>query len=244
MITCERVYKAFEEPVLRGVSLTAPTGLFTGLVGPPAAGKSVLLRAIAGLIQAEAGSIRVGASEVVGASYAMTRDVQASIGMLFQNVALFDFMTVGENLAFPLRRLRGLGEAEIAQRVAEELERVGLPGFEARLPAQLSGGQRRRVGVARAAITSPPFLLYDEPAAGLDPVSTSRIFALLKDQQRRLGSTLLVVSSDLDRLLSVCDRLAVMHRGRVLARGLVSEVRASSDPVVAQFLEGRTDGPL
>lgn len=244
MISCERVYKAFDEPVLRGVSLMVPRRALLGLVGPPGAGKSVLLRAIAGLIDADAGSIQVAGREVVHADYQARRELQRGIGMLFQNVALFDFMTVGENIAFPLERSDQLSKAEVARRVAEELGEVGLSGFEGRMPAELSGGQKRRVGIARAGITRPPLLIYDEPAAGLDPVSTSRIFRLLKAQKDRLGATLLVVSSDIDRLLPVTDELAVMHKGRVVTQGTEDDVRRAGIPLVTQFLEGRTDGPL
>lgn len=243
MISLDRVYKSFESPVLRGVTLTAKAGRLLGLVGPPGAGKTVLLRAIAGLVEVDAGRIRILGREMVQAEPKLRRTLQSSIGMLFQNVALFDFMTVGQNVAFPLQR-RGEPQAEIRARVERELAEVGLAGFENRQPSGLSGGQRRRVGIARAAITRPPILLYDEPAAGLDPVTTSRTFALLQKQRDRLGSTLVVVSSDLDRLLPVADEVAVMHEGRILAQGTEREVRRQGDPVIDQFLDGRTDGPL
>jgi phospholipid/cholesterol/gamma-HCH transport system ATP-binding protein len=164
--------------------------------------------------------------------------------MLFQNVALFDFMSVGENVAFPLRRLSALSEPEIKSRVARELEAVGLAGFEERSPSGLSGGQKRRVGIARAAVTGPRVLLYDEPAAGLDPVTTSRTFALLQEQRRRLGAALVVVSSDIDRLLPVTNAVAMLHKGRVLFQGTEAGLRAAKHPVIEQFLEGRNDGPL
>lgn len=228
---------------MRGVTLTARAGRLLGLVGPPGAGKTVLLRAIAGLVEVDAGRIRILGREMVQAEPKLRRTLQSSIGMLFQNVALFDFMTVGQNVAFPLQR-RGEPQAEIRARVERELAEVGLAGFENRQPSGLSGGQRRRVGIARAAITRPPILLYDEPAAGLDPVTTSRTFALLQKQRDRLGSTLVVVSSDIDRLLPVADELAVMHEGRILAQGTEREVRHQGDPVIDQFLDGRTDGPL
>lgn len=243
MIALDRVYKSFESPVLRGVTLTAKAGRLLGLVGPPAAGKTVLLRAIAGLVEVDAGKIGILGREMVHSSAKIRRMLQSSIGMLFQNVALFDFMTVGENVAFPLKR-RGEDPRDVRERVRLELAEVGLAGFEERMPAGLSGGQRRRVGIARAAITRPPILLYDEPAAGLDPVTTSRTFALLQKQRDRLGSTLVVISSDIDRLLPVADEVAVMHEGRILAQGTQRDVRAWGDPVIDQFLEGRTDGPL
>lgn len=244
MIEVQRLYKSFEQPVLRGCSLRVERAQLLGVIGPPASGKSVLLRAIAGLVDADAGSIRVEGRELVGSDGATKRHVQSRIGMLFQNVALFDFMTVGENVAFPLRRLSTSSEQEIRERVARELTQVGLAGFEERMPSGLSGGQKRRVGIARAAVTGPRVLLYDEPAAGLDPVTTSRTFALLKEQRRRLGSALVVVSSDIDRLLPVADAVAMIYKGRVLFQGTEAELRALTHPVVQQFLGGRTDGPL
>ena len=244
MIKVERVYKSFDEPVLRGCTFSARRGELVGLIGPPASGKSVLLRAIAGLEAFEAGSIIVGGQELMDASESTLRQVRGHIGMLFQNVALFDFMTVYENVAFPLRRLAKLGEDEIAQRVHFELDAVGLSSLEAAMPARLSGGQKRRVGLARAAISRPRVLLYDEPAAGLDPVTTSRTFALLKEQRRRLGATIVVVSSDIDRLLPLVDRIAVMHQGRVIFQGTHAELALSHQPLIRQFIEGQVDGPL
>jgi len=236
VIEVERVYKSFGEPVLRGVNLRVGRGRLVGLVGPPASGKSVLLRIIAGLLEPEAGSVRVDGEEMVGLNYQQRGRLQGRIGMAFQNIALFDHLSVGENLAFPLRRQKALPEDEINGRVSAELAAVGLAGFEERAVQGLSGGQKRRVGIARAAITRPPVLLYDEPAAGLDPVSTSRMFALLVDQKKRLKSTLLVVSSDLDRLFEVTDEVAVLHNGRVLCQGPLGSVLASQLPPVREFL--------
>lgn len=244
MIRVERLYKSYNEPVLRGASLRVNKGQLVGLIGPPASGKSVLLRAIAGLVEADAGSVRVESRELIGASAETKRAVQSRIGMLFQNVALFDFLTVEENVAFPLRRMSQLSDSEIKARVAEELLAVGLAGFEKRIPSGLSGGQKRRVGIARAAITAPQVLLYDEPAAGLDPVTTSRTFALLEEQRKRLGAALVVISSDIDRLLPVTTEVAMLYRGRILHQGTESSLRALGHPVIDQFLEGRTDGPL
>ncbi len=164
--------------------------------------------------------------------------------MVFQNNALFDFMTIEDNVAFPLRRLLRLEESEIRARVAERLARVGLSGFESRFPTGLSGGQKKRVGIARATVTRAPIVLCDEPAAGLDPVTSQRIFDLLRDEQRKAGSTVVMVSSDIDRLLTVTDRVGVMHEGRVVFQGTTEEALKSEIPLVHQFLRGNADGPL
>jgi phospholipid/cholesterol/gamma-HCH transport system ATP-binding protein len=164
--------------------------------------------------------------------------------MLFQNNALFDYMTVGDNIAFPLRRLFDLSDDEVAQRVAERLRVVSLPGFEDRMPSGLSGGQKKRVGVARATVSRAEIVLYDEPAAGLDPVTSQRIFELLRAEQRAAGATVVMVSSDLDRLLTVTDRVGMLYRGRLIFDGTTDEAKASSNPFVRQFVHGLTDGPL
>ncbi len=244
MIRVQGLYKAFETPLLRGLDLTVPPDSFYGLIGPAACGKSLLLKVIAGLVAPDAGSVQVAGQEVVGAAPEALAAVRAKLGMLFQNNALFDFMTVGENVAFPLRRMFSLPEPELARRVEERLVAVGLDGFRHRMPSQLSGGQRKRVGVARAAITEAPVLLYDEPAAGLDPVTSRRLFDLLRADQQKRKTTLLVVSSDLDRLLDVSDRVGMMFRGRLIFEGTPHEARSSRDPYVKQFVQGLADGPL
>lgn len=242
MIELARVYKSYDDPVLCGVTLRVERAQLVGLVGPPACGKSLLLRAIAGLVEIDAGSIILGGVQMVGAEAETKRRVQRDIGMLFQNVALFDSLTVFENVAFPLRRFTQTRESELRCQVEKELSAVGLSGTANRLPHQLSGGQRRRVGLARAAVGAPRMLLCDEPAAGLDPVTTSRTFALLKDMQRRLGAAIVVISSDIDRLLPICDEVAMMHRGRILFQGSPAALRAASHPVVHEFLTGDTLG--
>ncbi len=244
MIRVRGLYKAFDTPLLRGLDLDVPEGSFYGLIGPAACGKSVLLKVIAGLVAPDAGSVRVGGREVVGASPDALAEVRSGLGMLFQNNALFDFMTVGQNVAFPLERMFSLPQAELRERVQSRLRAVGLDGMQDRLPSQLSGGQRKRVGVARAAITEAPVLLYDEPAAGLDPVTSRRLFDLLRKDQRDHKTTLLVVSSDLDRLLDVCDRVGMMYRGRLVFEGSPEEARHTEDPHVRQFVQGLPDGPL
>jgi len=244
LIELSGVSKAFDRAVLTNVELHVPSSCLFGLIGPGAAGKSLILRMITGLMRPDQGKVSVGGQDVLAMGDMQLHEYRKSIGMLFQNNALFDFMTVGENIAFPLRRLFHLPETEIAERVAERLGRVDLPGFEGRLPAGLSGGQKKRVGVARATVTRAPIVLYDEPAAGLDPVTSQKIFDLLRAEQRAANSTVIMVSSDLDRLLTVTDRIGMMLDGRLIFEGTTDEAKNATDPRVYQFVHGKPDGPL
>jgi phospholipid/cholesterol/gamma-HCH transport system ATP-binding protein len=245
VIRLENIHLAFgEKQVLRGVSLHVPAGCLYGLVGPGASGKSVLLKVITGLVKQQAGRVFVDNRDVDAMNDLELQDFRARFGMLFQNNALFDYLTVAENVAFPLRRLFDLEEEEIQHRVTERLRNVSLPDFESRMCAGLSGGQKKRVGVARAGITRAPIVLYDEPAAGLDPVTSQRIFELLRDEQRATNATVLMVSSDLDRMLSVTDRVGMLYRGELIFDGTTEEAKASTRPHVRQFIHGLTEGPL
>lgn len=244
MIRLAQVQKRFDRPVLTGVDLKVPEGCLYGLVGPGASGKTVLLKVLCGLLQPDAGHVEVDSRALSSLSESELLNHQRRVGMLFQNNALFDSMTVADNVAFPLRRLFALSEPEVQDRVSERLGRVGLSGFEARMPSGLSGGQKKRVGIARATITRAPILLYDEPAAGLDPVTSQRIFDLLRAEQRASNATVVMVSSDIDRLLSVTDRVAMLHRGRMVFDGSTEEARQTADPLVRQFMDGGLEGPL
>jgi phospholipid/cholesterol/gamma-HCH transport system ATP-binding protein len=244
LIRLENVAKSFDRAVLTDVNLHVPAECLFGLIGPGASGKSLLLRMITGLVRPDAGKVTVAGRDVLSMADMQLNEFRKGIGMLFQNNALFDFMTVAENIAFPLRRLFDLSEAEISERVAERLARVDLPGFEGRMPAGLSGGQKKRVGVARATVTRAPIVLYDEPAAGLDPVTSQKIFDLLRAEQRAAKATVIMVSSDLDRLLTVTDRVGMMLNGRLIFEGTTEEARNSGDPRVHQFVHGRVEGPL
>ena len=245
MIHIEGLTKSFGGmPVLRGVHLDVPKGCLYGLIGPGAAGKSVLLKMLTGLLRPDAGRVIIDEQDVHQLTDLELQTFRLKFGMLFQNNALFDYMTVGENIAFPLRRLFNLPEAEVQQRIVERLKVVSLPGFADRLPAGLSGGQKKRVGVARATVSQAQIVLYDEPAAGLDPVTSQRIFELLRAEQRAAGATVIMVSSDLDRLLTVTDRVGMLHKGRLIFDGTTREAQSSTDPYVRQFVHGLTEGPL
>ena len=230
--------------ILRDVTLTVPEGTLYGLIGPGASGKSVLLKMMTGLMTPDRGTVLVGDESVTGASKLELQGIRKRIGMLFQNNALFDHLTVVDNIAFPLRRLYAPPEDDVHAAVAERLACVSLPGFERRMPAGLCGGQKKRVGVARATVTRAPIVLYDEPAAGLDPVTSQKIFDLLRAEQREAGATVVMVSSDLDRLLTVTDRVGMMYRGELLFDGTTEEARSCVEPRVRQFVHGLTEGPL
>lgn len=249
MISVEHVSKHFRgaqgtSTVLRDVSFRVPEGCLYGLVGPGAAGKSVLLKLLTGLLRPDAGSVTIGGANVGTMSELELQAFRVRVGMLFQNNALFDTLTVFDNIAFPLRRLVNPPEEEVRARVEERLACVALKGFGDRLPAGLSGGQKKRVGVARATITRAPIVFYDEPAAGLDPVTSQKIFDLLRAEQRAQNATVIMISSDLDRLLPVTDRIGVLVRGELIFDGTTEEARASTEPRVKQFIHGHTEGPL
>ncbi len=233
MIALAGVTKTFPgraRPLLDGVDLKLARGETWGLIGPAASGKSVLLKIICGLVAADAGTVAVAG--------------EARIGMLFQNNALFDFMTVGENVAFPLVRAGGVAQAEIERRVAEKLRAVGLAGSESKFPNQLSGGMRKRAALARAVIARPPVVIYDEPTAGLDPVTTSKIYDLLRAERDASGATVIAVSSDVDALRNFAPRLGLLYQGKLHYDGDAATVADCADAVVRQFVRGALEGPL
>jgi phospholipid/cholesterol/gamma-HCH transport system ATP-binding protein len=199
---------------------------------------------LTGLMRPDRGTVEIGDDRITGASELQRQQYRKRIGMLFQNNALFDYLTVFDNVAFPLRRLYEPPEEEVRERVIERLVCVSMYDFEQRMPSGLSGGQKKRVGVARATVTRAPIVLYDEPAAGLDPVTSQKIFDLLRAEQRSSGATVIMVSSDLDRLLTVTDRVGMMYRGELLFDGTTEEARACEEPRVKQFVHGLTEGPL
>lgn len=243
-IELDNVSVAFATEVLRSVSVHIPERGIYGLIGPAASGKSVLMRVIAGLIAPVRGTVTIGGSPVPFADAVALAHVRRGIGMLFQNYALFDHMTVAENIAFPLKRLFNLSAEQIKEKVSERLQRVALPGFEERMPAGLSGGQKKRVGIARASVTQPPVLLYDEPTAGLDPVTSQKIYDLIRDEQRATGSVVVAISSDVKGLLSIADHVGMIHRGEMIFEGSVQAARTTDHPAVRQFVDGRVEGPL
>ena len=230
--------------MLCNVTLRVPAGCLYGLMGPGASGKSVLLKMITALMRPDVGTLHVDGQDVLALREIELAAYRLKFGMLFQNNALFDAMTVADNVAFPLRRLGQFSETEIADRVRERLAAVSLADFAERLPSSLSGGQKKRVGVARATITKAPIIFYDEPAAGLDPVTSQKIFDLLRKEQENAKTTVIMVSSDIDRLLTVTDRVGMMYRGSLVFDGSISEAKCCAHAHVKQFIHGLAEGPL
>ena len=230
--------------VLAGVDLDIRTGESLVVIGRSGTGKSVLLKHLVGLMQPDAGSIEVDGRDIVGMKPRELNEVRKKMGMLFQSSALFDSMTVGENVGLSLREHTRMREDEIRARVRERLEWVGLEGVEEMKPASLSGGMRKRVGLARAIVMDPATILYDEPTTGLDPIMADVIDQLIRGMQKRLGVTTIVVTHDLASAYKVADRIAMLHEGRVVFTGTVAETRGTTDPMVRQFIEGSSTGPI
>jgi phospholipid/cholesterol/gamma-HCH transport system ATP-binding protein len=230
--------------VLDDISLTLAPGSRLGLIGPAASGKSVLLKLICGLEPPTRGEIELLGTNVVGRREADLGEVRKRVGMLFQNYALFDFLTVAGNVAFPLEQRGELAEPIIAERVAARLRAVGLAGSEHKLTAELSGGMKKRVGIARATVADAELVIYDEPTAGLDPVTTQKIYDLLAADQQRTGATVLAVSSDVTALATFVDEIAFLYRGHITYRGPAATIADAPDPLVRQFVRGELEGPL
>ena len=230
--------------VLSGVDLDIREGETVVVMGRSGSGKSVLLKHILGLMVPDDGSIEIDDVEIVGMSERELDEVRKKFGMLFQGAALFDSLTVEENVGLSLREHTRLPEEEIRRKVAERLEWVGLESVEDSKPASLSGGMRKRVGLARALAMDPRFILYDEPTTGLDPIMADAIDRLIRDTQKRLGVTSVVVTHDLDSAFKVGDRFAMLHDGKIVFVGTEAETRSGKNPMVKQFIEGSSTGPI
>ncbi len=242
MIELRDVHKAFgPKRVLVGFSLTVQESETMVIIGFSGTGKSVAIKHIIGLLRPDSGSVKVDGLEVPTLNRKELTALRAHIGYVFQFAALFDSLTVGENVAMGLRKQGQLTEAEIAVRVAEALDLVDLPNTEAQLPAELSGGMRKRVGIARAIALRPKYILYDEPTTGLDPVTSAVIDELMVRMRDRLGVTGIVITHDMRSAYRVGTRIAMLYEGTVRQVGTVDEIRHSKDPVVRQFIEGRAE---
>jgi phospholipid/cholesterol/gamma-HCH transport system ATP-binding protein len=230
--------------VLDGVDLDIEKGETLVVLGPSGTGKSVLLKHIIGLMTPDRGSIEVDGENIVGMPERELDEVRKRFGMLFQGAALFDSMTVGENVGLALREHTEMKGDEIERRVIERLEWVGLKDAENLKPASLSGGMRKRAGLARAIAMDPQFILYDEPTTGLDPIMADVINNLIRELQRRMGVTSIVVTHDIHSASKVADRMAMLYGGKVVFQGTPAEVQSTGDPLMRQFIEGSSTGPI
>lgn len=224
--------------VLRGFDLEVGENETVAIVGPSGAGKSALLKHVVGLLRPDAGTVEVDGADVGTLDGAGLAELRRKVGYVFQSAALFDSMTIAENVGMGLRRAGGRAQAQVRARVEECLALVGLAEMGGRRPADLSGGQRKRAGLARAIAASPRYLLYDEPTTGLDPVTTTSIDRLMLRMRRELGVAALMVTHDMTSAARVADRIALLHEGRAWFTGTPSEVESARDPVVRGFVQG------
>ena len=240
VVAVRDLWKTFDSVVaLAGVSLAVRRGEIQVIMGPSGCGKSVLLKHLVGLLKPDRGEVRVFDHPVPELAESDLDALRMQMGVVFQSAALFDSLTVTENVAFPLRRHRRLPEHEVAQRVAGLLALVEMEGTEPLMPSALSGGMRKRVGIARALALSPTLILYDEPTSGLDPLTARTVDDLILRLRADLGVTSVVVTHSLDSAFRLADRLAVMDAGQLCAAGTPEEILASSVPFVRRFLDTR-----
>jgi phospholipid/cholesterol/gamma-HCH transport system ATP-binding protein len=236
------VSKAFgSKVVLEDVSLEAREGETLAVIGASGVGKSVLLKSIVALLRPDRGQVTVDGEVVTALNHAGLYHLRRRIGYVFQFAALFDSMTVEANLAMGLSRVPDVDAVERRRRMDEALRLVELEGFGPRMPGELSGGQRKRVGLARAIVTHPKYLLYDEPTTGLDPVTTAVIDRLILRMEAELGVTSVVVTHDMTSAYRVAHRIAMLHQGRIRFMGTPDEIRGTDDPIVRGFIEGRPE---
>jgi phospholipid/cholesterol/gamma-HCH transport system ATP-binding protein len=239
------IEKSFgKRAVLRGVDLEAAAGKITVVLGGSGSGKSTLLRILIGLETYDAGSARLFGHEVESLSRDQYREQMLQVGMLFQFGALFDSMTVGDNVGFALEHVQHLAQDEIRERCRENLLMVGLKNVEDLYPSELSGGMRKRVALARAIAHKPRFLCVDEPTTGLDPIMSDTINELILQMRDRLGATVLCITHDLTAAFKIADSIAYLFQGKIRFHGTPEEVRACDDPVVRQFISGSAHGPI
>ncbi|HHT9138126.1 MAG TPA: ABC transporter ATP-binding protein [Candidatus Wunengus sp. YC60] len=239
IIEFKDVYKSFNGLLVHnGITLSILEGEIISLLGGSGSGKSVLLKELIGLMKPDKGDIIVLENNVTQMNEDALIKLREHVGMLFQGAALFDSLTVFENIAYPLREHLRLTEKEIQERVAEKLHLVGLSGIGKKMPDELSGGMKKRVGLARAIATEPDIILYDEPTTGLDPMTAQRINDLIIELQRKLGITTIVVTHDLHCVKTVSDRIAMLHEGKIVAVGTWQELVTSNIQVVQDFISG------
>ncbi len=245
MISFVDVHKSFRDNhVLRGVFLDIEKGETRVICGQSGSGKSVLIKNLIGLMKPDKGQIFVDGLEVTSLSEEALFQVRRKFGLLFQNAALFDSLTVAENVSFGLERYTDLSPGEIRRRVTESLEMVGLRGVENLMPHELSGGMKKRVGLARAIAYRPEIILYDEPSTGIDPIRADAINDLIIAMKKEMGVTSIVITHDMISAYKVADRISMLYQGKIIETGTPGKIKKSSNPVVQQFITGSAVGPI
>jgi phospholipid/cholesterol/gamma-HCH transport system ATP-binding protein len=245
MISLQNLWKSFDgRQVLRDMSIEVERGETLVIVGGSGTGKSVTLKHIIGLLRPDKGRVIIDGQDITTMPDVELNRFRVRFGMAFQEGALFDSMSVFDNIAFPLRRHTKMTPAQIRERVEECLERVHLHGVEKKRPSELSGGMRRRVGFARAISLEPQILLFDEPTTGLDPVISDIIAELILEMDQTLHATTVTITHDMKVAFKIADRVAMLYNGAIIEQGTPEEFQASTNPIVQQFIEGRAEGPL
>jgi len=245
IIELEKVSKSFGEfTVLDELDLVLKKDMVNIIIGRSGGGKSVLLKHVVGLLKPDSGRVLIQGRDIVPMKEREMAGVRRSFGMLFQDAALFDSFTVEENVAFPLREHTRKNLREVQEIVDSKLASVGLTGMGRKMPSELSGGMRKRVGLARALAMEPQIVLFDEPTSGLDPVMSAAINDLILRTREEFGATCVVISHDIDATMKIADRIYMLYQGRIIAQGTPAEIRGLDDPVVRQFIRGEARGPI
>ncbi|MDP2906259.1 MAG: ABC transporter ATP-binding protein [Candidatus Omnitrophota bacterium] len=244
-IEIKKLVKSFgEHKVLNGLDLTLEHGLTCVIIGRSGCGKSVLLKHIVGILRPESGRVIVDNKDVAKLSVSGLDTLRLRIGMVFQGGALFDSLTVGENVGFGLIEHQHLERKELMERIEDSLDMVGLGGIQNLMPSELSGGMKKRVSLARALCIKPELILYDEPTTGVDPITADSINDLIIDLHDKLKVTSIVVTHDMKSAYKVADRIAMLYQGKIIAEGTSKEIKSSQHPVVHQFVNGLANGPI
>jgi phospholipid/cholesterol/gamma-HCH transport system ATP-binding protein len=245
VIRVENLRKSFGgEPVLKGVNLEVNRGEIMIVIGQSGGGKTVLLKHLLGLLRADAGRIVVAGVDITELRGEALDAVRRRYGVVFQGGALFDSMSVFDNVAFPLRERTALGQAEIAERANAKLEQVGLGGMGEKNPAEISGGMRKRVAIARALVTEPEIVFFDEPTTGLDPVLVNTIHGLIVDLHAKFAFTAVMVSHEIPEIFKIAQKVAMLYDGRIVEAGPAEAIQNSPNPVIQQFIRGDPEGPI
>jgi phospholipid/cholesterol/gamma-HCH transport system ATP-binding protein len=245
MIRMEELYKSFGgKQVLRGLNLYVKKGETMVVIGQSGSGKSVLIKHMIGLMQPDSGKVIIDGVDICCLSLKDFYDIRRKFGMLFQAAALFDSLTVAENVSFGVERYRDYSHKEIAKIVTESLELVGLRGIENLMPHELSGGMKKRVGLARAIAYRPEIILYDEPSTGIDPIRADAINDLILRMQQELNVTSVVITHDMVSAYKVADRISMLYEGEIIATGSPRDIQQSSNEIVQQFIHGHAEGPI